>query len=62
MVCTGNDFRELESLLETGQMIERAAVTQVYCPSEGRTLDHGHDVAMVYGGTTIRQMKVVDTL
>ena len=62
MVCTGNDFRHLESLLTKGQMIERAAVTQVYCPSKGRTLDHGHDVAMVYGGTTIRQMKVVDTL
>ena len=42
--------------------VQRAPVTQVYCPDQGRTLDHGEDVNMKYGGTTIRQMKLVDTI
>ena len=42
--------------------VQRAPVTQVFCPNEGRTLDHGEDIAMQYGGSTIRQMKVVDKL
>lgn len=61
MLCQGRSHEHLEKAnMQVGR--QRAPVTQVYCPNEGRTLDHGEDVSMQYGGTTIRQMKLVDTL
>jgi hypothetical protein len=67
MVATGNDMKHLQHIIQKNVNLqfvnrERAAVTQVYCPNRGRTLDHGADASMVYGGTTIRQMRVVDAL
>lgn len=59
--ATGNSISQLKKAnMQIGRQL--APVTQIFCPNEGRTLDHGEDTAMEYGGSTIRQMKVVDTI
>jgi len=64
--CTNHvaEGKSVKHMLKADMMVgvQRAPVTQVFCPEQGRTLDHGEDEAMKYGGTTIRQMKLVDKL